>query len=83
MIVGLFIWTGRSAGRQLAGPGGIGRSRAKVFVEMFVGVGASRVRDLFADARRRAPSIIRMVPEYGMSPALGLDATAGWTAAGS
>ncbi|GAA4700641.1 ATP-dependent zinc metalloprotease FtsH [Phytohabitans rumicis] len=28
------------------------------FVEMFVGVGASRVRDLFADARRRAPSII-------------------------
>src|SRR5215216_63520 len=28
------------------------------FVEMFVGVGAARVRDLFADARRRAPSII-------------------------
>jgi len=28
------------------------------FVEMFVGVGASRVRDLFAEARRRAPSII-------------------------
>jgi len=28
------------------------------FVELFVGVGASRVRDLFADARRRAPSII-------------------------
>jgi len=28
------------------------------FVEMFVGVGASRVRDLFVDARRRAPSII-------------------------
>jgi hypothetical protein len=27
------------------------------FVEMFVGVGAARVRDLFADARRRAPSI--------------------------
>jgi cell division protease FtsH len=25
---------------------------------MFVGVGASRVRDLFADARRRAPSIV-------------------------
>src|SRR6266540_1296704 len=30
------------------------------FVEMFVGVGAARVRDLFADARRRAPSIIFM-----------------------
>ncbi len=28
------------------------------FVEMFVGVGASRVRDLFADARKRGRSII-------------------------
>jgi cell division protease FtsH len=28
------------------------------FVEMFVGVGASRMRDLFADAKKRAPSII-------------------------
>ncbi len=28
------------------------------FVELFVGVGASRVRDLFNDARKRAPSII-------------------------
>jgi cell division protease FtsH len=28
------------------------------FVEMFVGVGAARVRDLFADARRRSPSIV-------------------------
>jgi cell division protease FtsH len=28
------------------------------FVEMFVGVGASRVRDLFTEARRRAPAII-------------------------
>jgi cell division protease FtsH len=28
------------------------------FVEMIVGVGAARVRDLFADARSRAPSII-------------------------
>jgi cell division protease FtsH len=28
------------------------------FVEMFVGVGASRVRDLFKDAKERSPSII-------------------------
>jgi cell division protease FtsH len=28
------------------------------FVEMFVGVGAARVRDLFAEARKRAPMII-------------------------
>jgi hypothetical protein len=140
VILGLFLWTGRSARRQLAsmgGLGGIGRSRAKVFdaerpdttfadvagyagakgevtevvdflkhperyrragavgpkgvlmvgppgtgktllaravageaqvpfisvtgssfVEMFVGVGAARVRDLFAEARKRAPSIV-------------------------
>jgi cell division protease FtsH len=137
LIVGLFVWTGRAAQRQLSGIGGFGRSKAKVieaerpttrftdvagyegvkqeisevvdflrdpqryaaagaqgprgvlmvgppgtgktliaravageaqvpflsvtgsaFVELFVGVGASRVRDLFADARRRAPSII-------------------------
>src|SRR5579875_2330258 len=30
------------------------------FVEMFVGVGAARVRDLFSEARKRAPSIIFM-----------------------
>src|SRR5204862_2827209 len=28
------------------------------FVELFVGVGAARVRDLFNDARKRAPSIV-------------------------
>jgi cell division protease FtsH len=137
VIVGLFVWSGRAARRQLAGMTGVGRSRSKVFdmerpettfadvagyegtkrevtevvdflknpdryrragavgpkgvlmvgppgigktllaravageahvpfisvtgssfVEMFVGVGAARVRDLFADARRRAPSIV-------------------------
>jgi cell division protease FtsH len=140
VILGLFVWSGRAARRQLAGMGGIGgigRSRAKVFdaerpqttfadvagyegakrevtevvdflkhpdryrragavapkgvlmvgppgtgktllaravagearvpflsvtgssfVEMFVGVGAARVRDLFDEARKRAPSIV-------------------------
>src|SRR6202044_3894189 len=28
------------------------------FVELFVGVGAARVRDLFSEARKRAPAII-------------------------
>jgi len=28
------------------------------FVEMFVGVGASRVRDLFADAKKSSPCIV-------------------------
>jgi cell division protease FtsH len=140
IIVGLFVWSGRAARRQLAGMGGlggIGRARSKVFdaerpettfadvagyqgakrevtevvdflkhpdryrragavgpkgvlmvgppgtgktllaravageaqvpfisvtgssfVELFVGVGAARVRDLFAEARKRAPSIV-------------------------
>jgi cell division protease FtsH len=31
---------------------------ASQFIEMFVGVGASRVRDLFANAKKNAPSII-------------------------
>src|SRR5919198_259761 len=137
LFVGFFVYLGRSTRRQLAGMGGLGRSRARVFdmerpdttfadvagyegakrevtevvdflrnpdryrragavgpkgvlmvgppgtgktllaravagearvpflsvtgssfVEMFVGVGAARVRDLFADARKRAPPII-------------------------
>jgi len=137
VFIGIFVWLGRSARRQLAGMGGIGRARSRVFdaerpettfgevagyegakrevtevvdflrypdryrragavgpkgvlmvgppgtgktllaravageahvpfisvtgssfVELFVGVGAARVRDLFAEARKRAPSIV-------------------------
>src|SRR5262249_20772698 len=47
------------------------------FVEMFVGVGAARVRDLFAQAQAKAPSIIfideldALGKARGVAPALG------------
>jgi cell division protease FtsH len=52
---------------------------ASEFIEMFVGVGASRVRDLFSTAKKEAPSIIfidelapRRAPERGPSHGPGL-----------
>ena len=46
--------------RAVAGEAGVNflHISGSDFVEMFVGVGASRVRDLFADGRRNAPCII-------------------------
>jgi len=46
--------------RAVAGEAGVTffSISASQFIEMFVGVGASRVRDLFAVARKEAPSII-------------------------
>ncbi len=46
--------------RAVAGEAGVNflHISGSDFVEMFVGVGASRVRDLFADGRRSAPCII-------------------------
>jgi len=46
--------------RAVAGESGVAffSISASAFIEMFVGVGASRVRDLFASARKSIPSII-------------------------
>lgn len=46
--------------RALAGEAGVSffAISASQFIEMFVGVGASRVRDLFTNAKKSAPSII-------------------------
>jgi cell division protease FtsH len=46
--------------RAVAGEAGVNffSISASQFIEMFVGVGASRVRDLFANAKKAAPSII-------------------------
>lgn len=46
--------------RALAGEAGVNffNVSASEFIEMFVGVGASRVRKMFEEAKKRAPSII-------------------------
>jgi cell division protease FtsH len=46
--------------RAVAGESGVSffSINGSEFIEMFVGVGASRVRDLFAEAKKAAPSII-------------------------
>jgi cell division protease FtsH len=46
--------------RAVAGEAGVPffSVTGSAFVEIFVGVGASRVRDLFAEARKRAPAIV-------------------------
>jgi cell division protease FtsH len=48
-------WPARSPGRPRSPSSPVAGSS---FVEMFVGVGAARVRDLFTEARKRAPAIV-------------------------
>ncbi|MBX2883588.1 MAG: ATP-dependent zinc metalloprotease FtsH [Granulosicoccus sp.] len=47
------------------------------FVEMFVGVGAARVRDLFEDARKKAPAIIFIDELDALGGARGASPTGG------
>jgi cell division protease FtsH len=46
--------------RAVAGEAGVPfySISAAEFIEMFVGVGAARVRDLFEEAKKNAPSIV-------------------------
>jgi cell division protease FtsH len=55
VVVGLFLWMGRSARRQLAGLGGIGRARGKVFDTERPGDDLRRRRQLRPVPSRRSP----------------------------
>lgn len=50
----------RDAAKAVAGEAGVPffAAAASEFVEMYVGRGAARVRDLFAEARKRAPCVV-------------------------
>lgn len=49
-----------AAAKAVAGEAGVPffAASASEFVELFVGRGAARIRDLFAEARKRAPAVI-------------------------
>jgi cell division protease FtsH len=62
--------------RAVAGESGVPffSISASEFIEMFVGVGAARVRDLFAEAKRSAPAIVFIdeIDAVGRSRGVGL-----------
>lgn len=49
-----------SAAKAVAGEAGVPffAASASEFVELFVGRGAARIRDLFAEARKKAPCVV-------------------------
>ena len=49
-----------TAAKAVAGEAGVPffAASASEFVELFVGRGASRIRDLFAEARKKAPCVV-------------------------
>ena len=61
--------------RAVAGEAGVSffSITGSEFVEMFVGVGASRVRDLFSNARKQAPAIIFIDELDALGRARGID----------
>ncbi|MBY0551107.1 MAG: ATP-dependent zinc metalloprotease FtsH [Candidatus Obscuribacterales bacterium] len=65
--------------RAVAGEAGVSffSISGSEFVEMFVGVGAARVRDLFAQAQRHAPCIIFIDELDALGRARGLNAAGG------
>ena len=66
----------------VAGEAGVGflSVTGSDFMEMFVGVGASRVRDLFEQAKRNSPCIIFIdeIDAVGRQRGAGLGRFCGW-----
>lgn len=60
MAVSYCVWTTVATAKAVAGEAGVPffAASASEFVEMFVGRGAARIRDLFAEARKKSPCVV-------------------------